>query len=807
MSAFRIRTVATAGGLTALLAAGGLAVMLNGSGSPAPGSPGEMIATVAFTDFTDCGTLLDYYRKHGHDIVGPYGLPGSEPMYALNATAATGVVPRAALGAPSDAAGSGAAAPAATGTSTQSDTGTNVQVAGVDEADVAKLSGSLLLTVAGPPNQLVRPMAPTPGTAAIPGAATTSRTGLRILSASGTRATPVGMLPTSDWAPTQLLVQGSTVLLFGTVTQPITSGPGATPSAPIYRQRTRIAQVDIADPAHPRQLRTLDLDGTLVGARLSGTVVRIAVSSAPTGVHLVTPQSSVDVPPALNPAGPGSAPGGSGPGSAPGGSASGGSAPGGSSGDSSSPSPAPTTEQQSLAANRKIIADSQLEDWLPQYTLSEGGTRDVKSGSLLPCTKVASPADFSGLDTLSLLSFDLGAPRGIFDWDGAGVVASGTTLYATADRSYVATTPWQDWKALSGDRLVQAEQRQRTWIHAFTTDGASAPRYLASGSVPGFLLNQYALDEYHGDLRVASTVQPTGLAGDLPEQPVTPPQASGSASKASGSATATSRAMPTRAQVESSQVTVLRPVGNRLAQVGAVGGMGHGEQIRAVRFIGPVGYVVTFRQTDPLYTVDLSDPTKPRIAGELKLLGYSAYLHPAGDGRLLGVGRSAGGDGRTTGLQLSLFDVSNPAAPRRLAQQTLSGAFSDTENDAHAFTFSDGLVLIPYSRTLPVVVPRPTYAPGQSPQAGTDSFVPDYVTDGGIVAVRVSDNALAAPQLLHPTGTAVTPRSYPNGSVFDTGAPLRTFIADGAIWTVTSGGVAAHQESSLRWLSYTRFTR
>jgi hypothetical protein len=798
MSAFRIRTVATAGGLTALLAAGGLAVMLNGNGSPAPGSPGERIATVAFTDFTDCQALLDYYRRHGHDIVGPYGLPGSEPMDTLNATAATGPVPRAALGAPSDAAKSGSAAPATGETSTQSDTGTNVQVAGVDEADVAKLSGNLLLTVAAPPNQLIKPMAPTPGTTAIPDAATANRTGLRILRASGTRATGVGMLPTSDWAPTQLLVRGSTVLLFGTVTQPITSGPGATPSAPIYRQRTRIAQVDVADPAHPRQVRTLDLDGTLVGARLSGAIVRIAVSSAPTGVHLVTPQSSVDVPPTLNPAGPGSAPGGSAPG---------GPAAGGSSGTSSSPSPTPTTEQQSLAANRKIIADSQLEDWLPQYTVSEGDTRDVKSGSLLPCTKVASPADFSGLDTLSLLSFDLGAPRGIFDWDGAGVVASGTTLYATADRSYVATTPWQDWRALSGDRLVQAEQRQRTWIHAFTTDGASAPRYLASGSVPGFLLNQYALDEYHGDLRVASTVQPTWLGGGIAEAPVGPSPASGSASKGSGSATATSRPMPTRPEVESSRVTVLRPVGNRLDQVGAVGGMGRGEQIRAVRFIGPVGYVVTFRQTDPLYTVDLSDPTKPRIAGELKLLGYSAYLHPAGDGRLLGVGRSADGDGRTTGLQLSLFDVSNPAAPRRLAQQTLSGAFSATENDAHAFTFSDGLVLIPYSRTLQVVVPRPTYAPGQSPQAGTESFVPDYVTDGGIVAVRVSDNALAAPQLLHPTGTAVTPRSYPNGSVFDTGAPLRTFIADGAIWTVTSGGVAAHQESSLRWLSYTRFTR
>jgi hypothetical protein len=794
MSAIRIRTVATAGGLTALLAAGGLAVLLNGNGSPAPGSSGERIATVAFTDFTDCRTLLDYYRGHGHDVVGPYGLPGSEQVYGLMTTTAKEAVPRA-LGAPSDAAGS--AATAATGTSTQSDTGTNVQVAGVDEADVAKLSGGLLLTVAAPPDQRVRPMAPTPGATPDTSAPTASRTGLRILRAGGTRATPVGMLPTVDWTPTQLLVRGSTVLLFGPVTQPITSGPGATPSEPIYRQRTRITQVDIADPTHPRTMRTLDLDGTLVGARLSGAIVRIAVTSAPTGVHLVVPQPSAEVPPLLAPAGPGSSAGGS--------------SAGGSSGTASSPSPAPTTEQQSLAANRRIIAASQLEDWLPQYTLDQGDASHVKSGSVLPCTQVASPADFSGLNTLSLLSFDLGFSTGISQWDGAGVVATGTTLYATADRSYVATSPWQDWRALSGDRLVQAEQRQRTWIHAFTTGGADRPRYLASGSVPGFLLNQYALDEYKGDLRVASTLQPTWLGGGVAEEPVAPSpdsgSGSGSGSKAPGSAAATSAPRPTRAQVQSSRITVLRPVGNRLDEVGAVGGMGRGEQIRAVRFLGPVGYVVTFRQTDPLFTVDLSDPTKPRVAGELKLLGYSAYLHPAGDGRLLGVGQAADGNGRTTGLQLSLFDVSNPAAPRRLAQQTLSGAFGDTEGDTHAFTFSDGLVLIPYSRTVPVAVPRPTYAPGQTPQTGTESFAPEYSMDAGIVAVRVTENALASPQLLHPTGTTATPRSYPYGSASDTGAPLRTFLADGAIWTVTTAGVAAHQESTLRWLSYTRFAR
>jgi len=70
-----------------------------------------------------------------------------------------------------------------------------------------------------------------------------------------------------------------------------------------------------------------------------------------------------------------------------------------------------------------------------------------------------------------------------------------------------------------------------------------------------------------------------------------------------------------------------------------------------VRFVGPTGYVVTFRQTDPLYVVDLGDPAEPQVAGELKITGYSAYLHPLDEGRLLGVGREATEEGMVTGAR------------------------------------------------------------------------------------------------------------------------------------------------------------
>ncbi|MDQ3030239.1 MAG: beta-propeller domain-containing protein, partial [Actinomycetota bacterium] len=134
-------------------------------------------------------------------------------------------------------------------------------------------------------------------------------------------------------------------------------------------------------------------------------------------------------------------------------------------------------------------------------------------------------------------------------------------------------------------------------------------------------------------------------------------------------------------------VTVLEAREGRLRRVGRVGGLGRGERIYSVRFLGDLGYVVTFRETDPLYTIDLSDPGAPRVAGELKIRGYSAYLHPVDDDLLLGVGQDATVRGRTLGTQLSLFDVSDPAAPAKVAQTKLPGSNSEAEYDHRAFLY------------------------------------------------------------------------------------------------------------------------
>jgi hypothetical protein len=116
-------------------------------------------------------------------------------------------------------------------------------------------------------------------------------------------------------------------------------------------------------------------------------------------------------------------------------------------------------------------------------------------------------------------------------------------------------------------------------------------------------------------------------------------------------------------------VTVLTESEGRLVTTGMVGDLGRGERIYALCFQGPVGYVVTFRQTDPLYTLDLANPARPLAVGELKINGYSAYLHAFGDGLLLGIGQDATNTGQRLGAQVSLFDMSDPAQPRGLAQR------------------------------------------------------------------------------------------------------------------------------------------
>ncbi len=319
-------------------------------------------------------------------------------------------------------------------------------------------------------------------------------------------------------------------------------------------------------------------------------------------------------------------------------------------------------EDRALARNKEIILQSTVEDWMPRSfdESSDGSFGDI--ATTLDCSTVAAPSEFAGLGLSWIASIDLhGDGHAI---GSGGIVSNGDTVYASTTSIYLATVSW-DWYQPQGDviEVMRNPEAPPTLIHKFSLGEGGTASYVASGEVPGQLLNQFSMSEFEGDLRVATTSQDwTGV-------------------KASTSA-----------------VRVLRADGNELVQIGIVDGLGETEQIYAVRFLGTQGYVVTFRQTDPLYVIDLSDPAAPVLTGELKIPGYSAYLHPIGDGLLLGVGQDASNQGQVQGTQLSLFDVSDPANPQQLSTLPIGG-YSEAEWDHHAFLFwpEDGTIVLPVS--------------------------------------------------------------------------------------------------------------
>jgi hypothetical protein len=205
-------------------------------------------------------------------------------------------------------------------------------------------------------------------------------------------------------------------------------------------------------------------------------------------------------------------------------------------------------------------------------------------------------------------------------------------------------------------------------IHKFTIGtGPRETRYAGSGVVPGHVLNQFAMDEWNGYLRVATT------RGRVPDPNV------------------------------SSSISVLATVDNgNLVRTGAIDKIAPGEDIRAVRFDDERGYVVTFKKTDPLFVVDLYQPAQPKILGELKIPGFSTYIHRIDPAHLLSIGFDANDHGDFAyfdGVILQLFDVEKPTEPKLVHKEKIGtrGSSSQAATDHLAFNWfaSEGLLAIP----------------------------------------------------------------------------------------------------------------
>lgn len=315
------------------------------------------------------------------------------------------------------------------------------------------------------------------------------------------------------------------------------------------------------------------------------------------------------------------------------------------------------------AANVASIRARTLNEWLPLVWSADNGG-DVAFASGRPataCTDIHVPNVFSGQGLLTLASLDLD------DGSVTGSTIQGQwgSVYASLDAIYIGSTNWDFfWWWRGSDEVPPV----KTHIHKFAFDTAGDARYTASGEVLGYAINQFAFDEYNGHLRVATT---DGFGWWNNEE-------------------------------TESRVTVLRQDGTRLAQTGLVTGLGVGERIFSVRFIRDQGYVVTFRQVDPLYVINLADPTKPAVTGELKIPGFSSYIHPLADGFLLTAGRDGDDEGNIGGVKIEIFDVRDPTDPKSVKTAVIGdgwNTWSDVLWDHKAFTYfgARNLLAIPVS--------------------------------------------------------------------------------------------------------------
>lgn len=274
------------------------------------------------------------------------------------------------------------------------------------------------------------------------------------------------------------------------------------------------------------------------------------------------------------------------------------------------------------------------------------------------------------------------------------VLGAGQNVYCTTETLYATSTEYNYNNARMAE-VFDYSGAVKTQIYKFDIRNYDI-KYLKNASVDGSALNQFSMDEFNGYLRIATT------SGDWGDSLI-------------------------------NQVYVLD---DNLETVGLLKDIAKGERIKSVRFTGNTAYVVTFVQTDPLFVIDLTDVKAPKILGELKIPGYSAYLHPVGDGLVMGVGLDGSETGTNGGMKVSLFDVSDPTKPVECGKFTMSGVDTNersvyVDSDAYydhkalCWDAENKIMYVPYSKNVHIWA----YTDGKNYSK----------TTAGIVALKVDE--------------------------------------------------------------------
>ncbi len=276
-----------------------------------------------------------------------------------------------------------------------------------------------------------------------------------------------------------------------------------------------------------------------------------------------------------------------------------------------------------------------LDELVPRYYVrTPDGALAINELTDAACGEFYRPTNSHAYGMTSLYSLDLASADLAIDADH--VVSNYPTIYASDD-TLVLTEPAHGWWWFWANE-TDPEQLN---VHAFDIATPGESHYLASGRVDGLLFDQFSIDEEQDQIRLATTDNRWARWWD---EDAPPPD---------------------------NHIWVLGRQGSTLATIGHVGGIAPDESIFAARFAGDQAFLVTFQQIDPLFTIDLSDPTDPRVIGELEVPGFSTYIHKLADDRLLtiGVGADDEGTARWGLTQISMFDVRDFANP--VLQDTL----------------------------------------------------------------------------------------------------------------------------------------
>ena len=382
---------------------------------------------------------------------------------------------------------------------------------------------------------------------------------------------------------------------------------------------TALLVFDITDRAAPKQLRKIELEGSLLAARRIGNAVHtVAVApelSLPGLATIIQDENC-----------------------------------------SQTPDPKRAEKYEALRKkNTEIIQNADLSGFLPSVT--ENGTDFAQKN----CDALYREIQATGSAFTQVISVDMSTAA---EPVVATVISKPGPVYASGEALYMAVLSDDAYRF--GFAAPQPDQRQLTSaIHKFRVGSdPKATAYAASGKVKGHVLNQFSMDEHENHLRVATSW------GKVPSPDV------------------------------HSTMSVLEQREDKLEVVGMVDEIAPSEDIRSVRFDGDRGFIVTFKKTDPLYAFDLADPKAPKITGELKIPGFSTYMHMLDDKHLLTIGYDAADQGDFayfTGVLLQIFDVSDPADLKLAHKVSIGtrGTSSEALTNHLAFTLFQGKLAVP----------------------------------------------------------------------------------------------------------------